>query len=185
MCYKMRTLTKLGEAMTDRETGGDLALEEGCEPAASLVALPDPARDGGAPASDDEYEPSKDNLALAARLGITAERVLKELAAIGFSDMSRIVNWAPGDEGLQIKLAKDIDRADRAAIAEIVASASTGRIYRIKLHDKRGALALLTHCVEMAGTVDDNGADIFDSIVRELDRRASKVRTAENSSRPE
>jgi hypothetical protein len=158
----MRTLTKLGEAMTDRNTGdGSLPLDDG--PAEGLVAL-------------------------AARLGITRQRLFEELASIAFSDMSRVVDWAPGEDGLRIKLAKDLEPADRAAIAEIVASASTGRIYRIKLHDKRGALGLLTRCVEMDemdGPVEDDGEDPFDYIIRELDRRAAQRRMAERASEPD
>jgi hypothetical protein len=164
MCYKMRTLTKLGVAMTDRDDG----------------------RPGeGASASNDGCEPAEQFAALAARLGITRERLFKELASLAFSDMSRIVDWAPGENGLRIKLAKDLDPADRAAVAEIIASASTGRIYRVKLHDKRGALGLLMRCVEIDKPVEDDGEDPFDYIVRELDRRAAESRMADLPSETE
>src|SRR5260370_26983150 len=87
--------------------------------------------------------------ARAARLGITAERVLEEYASIAFADLRRIADWGPGEDGLQLKLAKDLNPADAAAIAEIVASASTGRVYRIKLHDKTAVLSALARHLGM------------------------------------
>src|SRR5712691_4426715 len=87
--------------------------------------------------------------ARAARLGITADRVLAEYASLAFADLRRIADWGPGEDGLKVRLAKDIDPADAAAIAEIVASAATGRVYRIKLHDKTPVLGALARHLGM------------------------------------
>lgn len=87
--------------------------------------------------------------ARAARLGITPERVLLEMMRIAFSDLSRVAEWQTGEEGLQVKKSKELDPADAAAIAEIVASAATGRIYRIKLHEKAPGLTALARCLRM------------------------------------
>lgn len=168
----MRTLTKLGLAMTD-----------------GFPARPD----DDAPAVEAEPLTAEALAEAAGRLGITADRVAGEIAAVAFSDLSRIVDWAPGDEGLNIKLAKEIDPRDRAAIAEIVASASTGRIYRIKLHDKRGALDLLVRCAVMLWKMNaqnedeqaaDDGEDPVDFIVREIDRLAAEETVAPGAQQP-
>src|SRR6478672_9000574 len=83
----------------------------------------------GPPATDDVET-------RAAQLGITPERVLREIMRVAFSDISRVAEWRTGEEGLQVKKSTELDPDDAAAIAEIVASAATGRIYRIKMHDK-------------------------------------------------
>src|SRR5271156_5042308 len=77
--------------------------------------------------------------ARAARLGITAERGLQENARIAFSNMSRIVGWDNAGK-MQAKPSTELSQDDAPAIAEIVASASTSVVYRIKLHDKKPVL---------------------------------------------
>lgn len=90
----------------------------------------------------------------AARLSITKERVLSELAKIGFSDVRRAVKWASNIEAVgKDKKGKEVlqafndvalvdsDKLDddtAAAISEI----SKGRdgALRVKLYDKRAAL---------------------------------------------
>lgn len=87
--------------------------------------------------------------ARAARLGITPERVLEEYRRIAFSNMRDLIEWGPGDDGLQVKPSADLEEAHVAAIAEIVASAKDYRIYRIKLHDKKPVLDALAHHLGM------------------------------------
>jgi phage terminase small subunit len=88
------------------------------------------------------------------RTGITQDRVLQELAKIGFSDIRRVVRWGntelkvneSGDEegpttevyhGLCLTAADEIDDDTAAAIAEV----SQGREgLKVKLYDKRAAL---------------------------------------------
>jgi phage terminase small subunit len=94
----------------------------------------------------------------AEKAGITIERVLTELAKIGFSDIRKAVRWQSarvteednpdGGDVLVIKsvvtnlveiIASDeIDDATAAAIAEISQNTTGG--VKIKLHDKRAAL---------------------------------------------
>ncbi len=88
------------------------------------------------------------------RTQITADRVLAELAKIGFSDIRKAVSWRANvtgmvedDDGAQ-RLAVtnevaliDSDKIDddtAAAVAEISQTAQGG--LKIKLHDKKGAL---------------------------------------------
>lgn len=93
-----------------------------------------------------------------ARTDITADRVLKELAKIGFSDIRKAVRWQSGlvteednpDGGdiaivktivtnnVQMVASDEIDDETAAAIAEV--SQNQGGGLKIKLHDKRAAL---------------------------------------------
>jgi len=77
----------------------------------------------------------------AARLGITLDRVLEALAWIAFGDITRVVSW--DTDTLTMTASGDLDEADRAAVVEIIASAKDQKIYRVKMHDKPTALALL------------------------------------------
>src|ERR1051326_858503 len=160
----MRTLTKLGVAMTHRD-----------RPARRSVR-----RIRGAP-DVEEIETR------AARLGITVDRVLQEYARIAFADLRDIVDWQPGEDGLRIKPAADLSPDQAAAIAEIVASASTGRVYRIKLHDKTPVLAAIGRCLRMfpkekpaphdqGQPEEEDGEDPREFLARELARlRAARA----------
>ena len=85
----------------------------------------------------------------AAQLGITPERVLLEMLRVAFSDLSRVAEWQTGEDGLQVKKSTELDPDDAAAIAEIVASAATGRIYRVKMHEKTPGLLMIARCLGM------------------------------------
>lgn len=99
----------------------------------------------------------------AARTAITADKVLKELAKIGFSDIRKAVRWysqtnvaavdldedqqALAGEGeirfavanqVELVSSADIDDETAAAISEIGQTASGA--LKVKLHDKRAAL---------------------------------------------
>lgn len=88
------------------------------------------------------------------RTEITQDKVLRELAKIGFSDIRKAVKWgetelrlAEGEDGdvmpyhgLALVGSDDIDDDTAAAIAEV----SEGREgLRVKFHDKKGALVEL------------------------------------------
>jgi phage terminase small subunit len=118
----------------------------------------------------------------AARLGITPERVLREYARIGFSDMSRIVEWDDAGK-MQAKPSTGLSEDDAPAIAEIVASASTNCIYRIKLHDKKPVLDALARHLGLlpplkTGSHDeeqlDEDEDPREFLIREVDRLAAE-----------
>lgn len=94
----------------------------------------------------------------AARTDITADRVLKELAKIGFADVRKAIKWQGslvteednpdgGDtlviknvvtNNVQIISSEDIDDDTAAAISEISQNSNGG--IKLKLHDKRAAL---------------------------------------------
>ena len=122
----------------------------------------------------------EDVAACARRLGITAERVLREYARIGFSDMSRIVQW--GEDGKMLaKPSSELSPEDAPAIAEVVASASTSTVYRIKLHDKKPVLDALGRCINLVppntGADDEEQdwpEDPREFLIREVDRLAAE-----------
>jgi hypothetical protein len=133
-------------------------------------------RSAGAPAFEDVE-------ARAARLGITAERVLQEYARLAFSDMSRIVEWDDAGK-MQAKPSTGLSEDDAPAIAEIVASASTNYVYRIKLHDKKpvldalarhlGLLPLLKSVPNEDEPTQDDGESARERLILELDRLAAE-----------
>jgi hypothetical protein len=114
----------------------------------------------------------------AARLGITIERVLEELGSIAFAKITRIVSWDA--EKLTMTASGKLGETDKAAVAEIVASAKDQKVYRIKMFDKTPALALLIRWFWMleklkrganeGEQVDDDGEDPREFLIRELAR---------------
>jgi len=84
------------------------------------------------------------------RTEITQDRVLKELARIGFADIRKVVDWGEsvsvmneltGVEsivhGITMRPAADLDDDTAAAISEI---AETNQGLKVKFHDKQAAL---------------------------------------------
>lgn len=80
------------------------------------------------------------------KLAITKERVLSELAKIGFSDIRKVVRWngqklKDGEvvsNDVSLICSDEIDDDTAAAISEISQSPTGG--LKVKLHDKKGAL---------------------------------------------
>lgn len=70
-----------------------------------------------------------------ARTGITADRVVQELAVLAFADLADYVEWGPG--GIQLKPSAALDATKRRAVIEV----SENRLgVKIKLADKKGSL---------------------------------------------
>src|SRR6266566_3490593 len=95
--------------------------------------------------------------ARAARLGITLERVLQHVMWIAFGDITRVVSW--DTETLTLTASGTLDEADKAAIAEIIASAKDQKIYRVKVHDKPSALALLLRWLDKQEKLKSGAGD--------------------------
>jgi hypothetical protein len=125
--------------------------------------------------------------ARAAPLGITVERLVEELRALAFSDITRIVSW--DTEKLAMTASSELPKTDAAAIAEIIASAKDQKIYRVKLHDKTPALALLTRILEKFTNQDEQADDDADGarefLIQELDRLAAEGGHATEDPGPE
>lgn len=79
------------------------------------------------------------------RVSVTQERIVRELARIGFSDVRKVLKWGPrrsriGDAevpGVEVIDSDSLDDDTASAIAEV---SQTKDGIRIKLHDKRAAL---------------------------------------------
>src|SRR5438105_12632640 len=119
----------------------------------------------------------------AARPGITLERLIEQVHAIAFADITHIVSW--DNEKLTMTPSGELPKTDAAAIAEIIASAKDQKIYRVKLHDKNPAQALLTRIYEKFTNqdeqVDDDAEAAREFIIQELDRLAAEGDAAEGS----
>jgi len=73
-----------------------------------------------------------------ARLGINADRVIQELAILGFADLAEFVDWGPN--GVTLRESSALDKAKRRAIVEV---SETRFGVKIKLADKNSALEKL------------------------------------------
>ena len=87
--------------------------------------------------------------ARAERTEITADKVLKELALIGFSNMRHYAKWS--GEGAYFYDSDELTEDESAAIAEVTSKKTTRTVkdsddeietveLKLKLHDKKGAL---------------------------------------------
>jgi hypothetical protein len=147
----------------------------------SSRAAPDKARRERKRQAKEEALPAdlEDIAERAARLGITAERVLQEYAHIAFADLRHIVEWGP--EGLRIKSSQEMSNEDSAAISEIVAGADPGHS-RVKLYDKKAALDAIARHLGMfplpprrheEEAPQEEGEDPREFLARELARLAA------------
>ena len=93
---------------------------------------------------------------LADRIGVTVEKIVTELARIGFSDIRDVVQWrtvptasdaddggtnAPAINVIEVRSADELTPHAAAAIAEL--SLQPSGAFRVRLHDKRAALVAL------------------------------------------
>ncbi|RUX97246.1 MULTISPECIES: terminase small subunit [unclassified Mesorhizobium] len=116
--------------------------------------------------------------AIAKKLGVTQERIVAELAKIGFSDIRKAIKWQSaliieqdnpdGGDVLVIRTAvtntvqmvasDELDDDTAAAISEVSQTATGG--VKIKLHDKKGALVDLgKHLGMFKERVEHTGKD--------------------------
>lgn len=103
------------------------------------------------------------------RTGVTAERVVKELAKVAFADVSDIVDPATG------RLLDEAERPDTAAVAGIrVKRGDAYDEYEVRLCDKMRALELLgkqlgmfTERVELNGDVPVVIDDVAEGLIDE------------------
>lgn len=80
--------------------------------------------------------------ARAKRTGITADRVLNEIAKIAFSDMRQFSRW--GSSGVTPVDSSTLSDADAACVAEVSETVTeNGGSIKVKLHDKVAALEKL------------------------------------------
>ena len=97
------------------------------------------------------------------RVGVTADRVVKELASIAFADLRDTMTW--GVRGAKMKRSTNLSPEAAAAVAEVVVTNGRVTTHRVKLHDKGRALEMLarhlgmfTEKTEISGV---NGGPIY------------------------
>lgn len=93
------------------------------------------------------------------RIGVTKERVLEELALVGFSDLADFAHW--NASGVDFKDASQVPEDKRRAIRELKYQFSDGAGHvSIKLHDKISALEKMgKHLGLFKETVEHTGKD--------------------------
>lgn len=73
------------------------------------------------------------------RTSVTADKVIKELARIGFSDMRRLMEWGP--DGVRLLSSEELTEDDALCVAEVTETTTKdGGSIKLKVHDKRAAL---------------------------------------------
>ena len=73
------------------------------------------------------------------RTEVTADRVVTELAKLGFANAGEYFKWGPG--GITLKDQEELTPDQQAAVAEVSQTITDkGGTIRLKLHDKRAAL---------------------------------------------
>lgn len=84
---------------------------------------------------------------LTRRCEVTAERVLKEIAAIGYSNLQDFCSW--DDRRIKLKKSEELTREQMSCISEVIEQVNnTGfRSIRIKTHSKMNALQMLAKYV--------------------------------------
>lgn len=115
----------------------------------------------------------------AERAEINQERVLRELARIGFADIRKAVKWGEGigvvhpesgeiviSNGVSLVSSEDIDDETAAAIAEVT---QTKEGIKVKFHDKKSALVDIGKHLGMFREDKDKGGEIhihFDGLLK-------------------
>jgi phage terminase small subunit len=93
------------------------------------------------------------------RTQVTADRVVAELAKIGFSDMRKFSTWGPA--GVMLRDSETLQGEDAACVAEVSQTITDGGggTLKFKLHDKVTSLKLLGQHVGMfKGDTDPDNA---------------------------
>ncbi len=111
----------------------------------------------------------------AQKLEITGDRVLQEIAKIGFSNMRDFMRWGPG--GVRLKDSDELTEEQAACVSEVVETATeSGGSIRFKLHDKLSALEKLGKHLKLFTDVSEQKVDFTDETPRidDAERKASE-----------
>ena len=74
-----------------------------------------------------------------ARTGVTADRVIKEIARIAFSDPRSVMSW--GNGGVTLRESSELTDDEAAAVSEVIETTTKdGGSVKVKLHSKTDAL---------------------------------------------
>ena len=117
----------------------------------------------------------------AQRTQVTADKVVRELARLAFTDMRSFVEWGPS--GVKLKPSEDLAEDDSAAVTEVSESfGENGRTLKFKLGHKDSALKLLAQHTGLIGrdgaTVNQYNYDFSSTPTEELYRVRELLRNA-------
>lgn len=98
------------------------------------------------------------------RTRIEADRVLREVARLAFTDMASFVEW--DEKGVRIKPSADLSVDDTAAITEIGEQGrGTGKRLKIKLGHKDSALRMLMEHLGLLGGSSEDMKKLADTFL--------------------
>lgn len=97
-----------------------------------------------------------------ARTGVTADRVIREIARIAFSDPRSVMSWGPS--GVLLKESSELTEEQAAAISEVSENwtDSGGGSRKVKMHDKVAALEKLARHVGLYDDKSDKATIVID-----------------------
>lgn len=110
-----------------------------------------------------------------AKIEITGDRVLQEIAKIGFSNLTDFMQWGPG--GVKLKSSDELTVEQAACVSEVVETTTeSGGSIRFKLHDKLSALEKLGKHLKLFTDVSEQKVDFTDETPRidDAERKASE-----------
>ena len=97
-----------------------------------------------------------------ARTGVTADRVVAEIAKIAFSDLRNVMKWGPN--GIELFSSDDLSDDDVAVVSEISESVSSaGSSIKVKTYNKLDALEKLAKHIGLydSAVIDDQTKTIL------------------------
>ncbi len=106
-----------------------------------------------------------------ARTGITADRVIAEIARIAFSDPRQVMEWGP--HGVVVRDSSELTDADAAAVSEVSQTVTKeGGSMRVKMYNKLDALDKLCkhlgiYAAEKRILENPDGSGLFQSLSKE------------------
>ncbi|RJO61066.1 MAG: terminase small subunit [Dehalococcoidia bacterium] len=109
------------------------------------------------------------------KLDITADKVLQEIAKLGFSNMKDFAEWSSG--GIKLKDSTELTPEQMACVAELSETTTQfGGTVRFKLHDKLGALDRLGRHLKLFTDVSEQKVDFTDEKpqIDEAERKAAE-----------
>ena len=102
------------------------------------------------------------------QLDVTADRLVRELAAIAFLDPRTLFEWGP--DGVTVKPSEALGGSEASAVAEASLTVTpAGRSIKIRPHDKLTALRMLKEILGIGAQPGDKESDAAEAIGNDED----------------
>lgn len=96
-----------------------------------------------------------------ARTGVTADRVVKEIARIAFADPRAVMSWGP--DGVVLKESSTLTDDEAAMVSEVAETwSNSGGSRKVKMHDKVAALEKLARHVGLYDDKSDSATIVIE-----------------------